>query len=126
VIETKVINGERCERVRESRGLRVGDVVYMLCDESPAPPGIVRGACGRFHRAIVVRFYALMPLCSGRYVVEDAWVFAPPTPCGGETVSRGAFVVGNVWRVVNPPLASDDAEENRAIDGRRVRKALAR
>jgi hypothetical protein len=112
--------------VTDSGALRIGDVVYVYCAPNSLPLGMpAAGGCKCFHRGITIDFEALREIGS-RFLIEDAWRFVPKTPCGGDCFSRGAFVAGFVWRVINQPLASDDAEENRGLDRRRLRKALAR
>ena len=117
------INGEPVELVMDFGALRVGDVVYYMrppCETHP------------HHRLFLVSY---APHWHGRHPLDcensEAWTTLPRPPCApsfalGLVVTPKNIERRRIYRVVNPPLASDDAEENRGLDRQRVRKALAR
>ncbi len=116
--EVERINGEPVELVTDFGALRVGDIVY-----------VVRCCTADQRHRMVLIAKSDQPGMSTHAFGEVGWWIGLPIPsCAkGATVAgvgRGTVARGRVYRVINPPLASDDAEENRALDTQRVRRKV--
>ena len=118
------INGEPVELVTRFSSLKTGDVVYIQPVTCCARP---------YHRGMLGHFRGsdLIGDSNGGWDLAATFEMLPYPACKPPSFLRSGISHHHVaakvlYRVINPPLASDDAAENASLDRKRLRKALAR